>query len=817
MLVLSRRPLRLCTALALICVISQVANADTPPRQDGRNIQRLEWRSPFGDTPTTYEEYLLTHPRVSAEFKGTQRHDPAGGTGRTATLAILTDSALAPNINAALNNYVANLNATGYTVMTDTVSGGTPADIKSWIQSQYAAGANGILLIGDITAAWAEVSGAVFPCELFYMDLDGSWDDPDGDGVYETHAPGTGDEGPELYVARLYAHTLTYAPEATLVNDYLAKVADYRTGALAQRWRGLEYVEEDWYDMYTALDQVYNTNVDRHDYGYLTTASGYLDHLAAHQHFTQVCAHSYPGGHHFGTRPTESVSYAHVYVNSPITRSAWLRVGSDDGVKVWVNGEVELTRDVYQGWTPDQFAAVITLNAGWNRVLCKVSQGGGDHQLSARFTDASHEPLADLQYQLDDPATNPPTAPYIRGWLVNGFHQDSSDNFYSYLTTNYLGVNEAGINPTEGSAHGGHVWTYQSAADAYVDLEDYSGGADFGVTYAFVRVLASETTPCELWLGYDDGVRAWLNGQVVAYDNRYGDYVPDMTKVPVTLNPGENRLLVKVSEWMGPHGMSARFCHPDGSAIQGLTCDPLPTAINYIGSWLVNGPYLNPDPATRLSEDYLAGEADVAPSTGDPAPNGTWQPYIGDAEPVDLGLYFDHGGWVYSSDIQDHDPPVLFYNLFACGAGLFTEQNYLGGAYIFNTTYGLCTIASTKSGSMLNFQDFTQPLSAGLTLGDAFLDWFETQAPFQQWEREWYYGMELFGDPTLRVVAEPHPGDLNCDGSIDFDDISPFVKALSGEEGYYVSFPNCDWRRGDCDGNGTVDFDDIAPFIGLLQ
>ncbi len=66
-------------------------------------------------------------------------------------------------------------------------------------------------------------------------------------------------------------------------------------------------------------------------------------------------------------------------------------------------------------------------------------------------------------------------------------------------------------------------------------------------------------------------------------------------------------------------------------------------------------------------------------------------------------------------------------------------------------------------------------------------------------------------------VQEGLPGDLNCDGAVDFDDISPFVLALSGEAAYENVYPECHWLNGDANGDGTVDFDDITPFVGLLS
>ncbi len=68
----------------------------------------------------------------------------------------------------------------------------------------------------------------------------------------------------------------------------------------------------------------------------------------------------------------------------------------------------------------------------------------------------------------------------------------------------------------------------------------------------------------------------------------------------------------------------------------------------------------------------------------------------------------------------------------------------------------------------------------------------------------------------LTPLSVTTPGDTNCDGFVDFDDIHPFVKALSGPDEYYALYPDCDWMSADCDGNGAVDFDDIDDFISLI-
>lgn len=59
-------------------------------------------------------------------------------------------------------------------------------------------------------------------------------------------------------------------------------------------------------------------------------------------------------------------------------------------------------------------------------------------------------------------------------------------------------------------------------------------------------------------------------------------------------------------------------------------------------------------------------------------------------------------------------------------------------------------------------------------------------------------------------------GDMNCDGRVDFDDIDPFVLALSGKAAYELQFPDCNWYNADCDENGAINFDDIDPFVAQI-
>ncbi len=77
---------------------------------------------------------------------------------------------------------------------------------------------------------------------------------------------------------------------------------------------------------------------------------------------------------------------------------------------------------------------------------------------------------------------------------------------------------------------------------------------------------------------------------------------------------------------------------------------------------------------------------------------------------------------------------------------------------------------------------------------------------------------------SLRVLidhvdAQVEPrlaGDVNCDFSIDFFDIDPFLTALFMPETYPTLYPDCNIMRADANADGGVDFFDIDAFVALI-
>ncbi len=78
---------------------------------------------------------------------------------------------------------------------------------------------------------------------------------------------------------------------------------------------------------------------------------------------------------------TQAVAYARCYVHVPTEAILRLRVGSDDGWKLFVQGRFAGGRDVYRGAAPDQDRIEVGLAPGWNELLFRVNNGAGDWHL----------------------------------------------------------------------------------------------------------------------------------------------------------------------------------------------------------------------------------------------------------------------------------------------------------------------------------------------------------------------------------------------------------------------------------------------------
>ena len=88
------------------------------------------------------------------------------------------------------------------------------------------------------------------------------------------------------------------------------------------------------------------------------------------------------------------LAYAVTYIESPEAREVKILTGTDDGVKIWLNGEVVHKKDVYRSASPDADSVSVKLKKGRNTLLVKVHQGMGGWGFYLRI----HDQHDDLKY-----------------------------------------------------------------------------------------------------------------------------------------------------------------------------------------------------------------------------------------------------------------------------------------------------------------------------------------------------------------------------------------------------------------------------------
>jgi hypothetical protein len=106
-----------------------------------------------------------------------------------------------------------------------------------------------------------------------------------------------------------------------------------------------------------------------------------------------------------GSGPPDYVNaYVFAYIYSPTSRTVKLRVGSDDGIRVWINGNMVWNNHAAcRCWANDQDIFQVTLNEGWNKLLIRVGEKTGNWGFVARFTDLQGNPITDIRISLSPP------------------------------------------------------------------------------------------------------------------------------------------------------------------------------------------------------------------------------------------------------------------------------------------------------------------------------------------------------------------------------------------------------------------------------
>lgn len=286
------------------------------------NVRNLEFQSRRKLKLQTFRDYLdvrvdeirlrfnveqKPRPKYSADEayrnKKTALHYPKG------EMLVLVDQAVYKAVAASIDQYVLDVGRDGYWATIHVVAGGTPTNIRDYIRERKPVGA---LLVGAIAAPWYDLHGDSFPCDLYYMDLNGTWQDADSNGLFDDH---TGDLNPEIWIGRIYTPTAK-GNDAALINDYFVRNHAYRLGLLGHARSALAYVDDDWTGFDDcAFDELFPAAaITKYTNPMMTDADLYKAEVNSLRSWVQLCAHSWPQGHAL------RVGTASEYIESPYFR-----------------------------------------------------------------------------------------------------------------------------------------------------------------------------------------------------------------------------------------------------------------------------------------------------------------------------------------------------------------------------------------------------------------------------------------------------------------------------------------------------------------
>ncbi len=89
-----------------------------------------------------------------------------------------------------------------------------------------------------------------------------------------------------------------------------------------------------------------------------------------------------------------ATAYAYARIHVAEEAQATIRAGSDDGIKIWLNGAVVHENHTDRGALPDEDKASATFKAGDNDLLVRITQGAGGWAFCLRLTKPDGTPLA---------------------------------------------------------------------------------------------------------------------------------------------------------------------------------------------------------------------------------------------------------------------------------------------------------------------------------------------------------------------------------------------------------------------------------------
>ncbi len=229
----------------------------------------------------------------------------------------------------------------------------------------------------------------------------------------------------------------------------------------------------------------------------------------------------------------QAANYLYRVIQSPADQSILLSLGSDDAIKVWVNGKPVLAKLIARTAAAGQETIQVPLQKGRNELLLKVVNDRGPSGFA--FSIVPQQPVE---------------TPKFSPWHHVG--PFSAANFDTAFNTVFPPEYDPDLSRT--FQEGKLKWTEQPEWKDGVAHNDKLSGAN-SANYLFRVVETDRPQLMSLSLGSDDGIKLWVNGREVL-SKKVGRNVAAAGQefVTIQLAPGRNDILMKIVNGGGATG-----------------------------------------------------------------------------------------------------------------------------------------------------------------------------------------------------------------------------------------------------------------------
>ena len=329
------------------------------------------WMDPLGRPRPRHEPLLIQEPLKLEQMKLKHAAGVTADASTTGRICIVVHKDIYSSIASNLNQYQTDLISAGFSVLVYQYSAGSAESLRAYLAGLYNQSQSlvGVVLIGDIPYIIYEVMQTVnkkleyedFPCDIFYMDLDGTWSDELDDGEvkagnskYDTRK---GNKDLEIWACRMKTGNLTnLGSESDILNTYFNKNHRYRIGTLTPTKQALVYNDDDW-ENDAVHDAAYlgwwygDSNVFMVSDPEATTTADYKNnHLTAPYEFMFIRSHGCTNSHGFYRNNKQVFEYVYEadYLNydpKALFYSLFVCSGSDYTADDYLAGTIAFNPD----------------------------------------------------------------------------------------------------------------------------------------------------------------------------------------------------------------------------------------------------------------------------------------------------------------------------------------------------------------------------------------------------------------------------------------------------------------------------------------